>query len=370
VGAKTIPQDSFIRQLTDNLSPATNHLPTTSASPVSSPPPANPFAANMVANSSPSNPVVRLDLWFQGQPARFDRATLRFITEAVNNTLADLGYFFARVNVTVLPEPPRQTAILRVEILDEGSKAILDQIEIIGAEKNPREVILDFLGLKLGMAWNRDLLLERERLLWQSARFVSYKLSTLPPDSSGKQALRIELREMREAPPLSQALSRSEKTLLKFQDWMMSWPASQEDFVITLTQESPPGTNSRVLHAVLATNGMAMALSDIDPQAPQGIRLSYGLIASTNGDGLFALDQQRKLVSPPLNQNVIAFVNFLPNPDPTASNRFDLLMGGGREQHEPIVSNQIPARGRRVPQPGPSGTKRYHLRAGRHDHHA
>jgi hypothetical protein len=63
--------------------------------------------------------------------------------------------------------------------------------------------------------------------------------------------------------------------------------------------------------------------------------LRYGFISSTNNEGLFSLDRQRKLVSPHLNRHLNAFVHFLPNPNPADPNRFMLEMGAGTDNTNP-----------------------------------
>ena len=120
----------------------------------------------------------------------------------------DLGYFFTKTNLKVIPKNNNGTADLLVEILDEGSQGIIDEIDITGNRKNTREEVLKYLGLASGMAFSRDLITKTNLKLWRSARFLDYQVKSEFVDAGqAKLKLNIELTEYELAPPMNYSLA-------------------------------------------------------------------------------------------------------------------------------------------------------------------
>ena len=68
----------------------------------------------------------------------------------VADALADLGYFFAKFNLDVEADAKTKTARLAIDILDEGPRAVLGDIEVTGNKVNSRDDIVKYLGLQPG----------------------------------------------------------------------------------------------------------------------------------------------------------------------------------------------------------------------------
>jgi hypothetical protein len=172
--------------------------------------------------------------WVVGEPASFDGITQAGFAAKARRIYADAGRLFPKLDVKVVPEKGKPTARLLVEVQDEGPQAVLRDVEVNGAPRHSRGEVIQFLGLKPGMALNRGVIAEAERKLWESARFLSHKVSFDPPaDRGGEVVLRIDLKEYQEAPPLSQELSAIDRALLRLRDRLAELPAGDQEIVVT-----------------------------------------------------------------------------------------------------------------------------------------
>ena len=122
-----------------------------------------------------------------------------------------------------------------MEVLEEGPRAVIERIEVIGNKTNTAEAVLRYLDLKPGMELTGQLVGAIEDRLWRAARFLNYKVTLGSPDAAGRVALRIELAEYDEAPPLAQAFSPTEEAMLKLREWLSKLDESGEDMIVNLS---------------------------------------------------------------------------------------------------------------------------------------
>ncbi|MBM4042653.1 MAG: hypothetical protein FJ290_29545 [Planctomycetes bacterium] len=176
--------------------------------------------------------------WVPGMSAGFDEPTLAAIAAKVKRAYADAGHFFPRLKVRVVPEKGTPQAHLLVEVEDEGARATLRDVDIMGLRRNTEEELLRFLGIKPGMPLNAAAIAAMEDKLWRSARFLVHQVSLDPPeDASGAVRLRLQLRESRDAPPLGTELSAPARALLRVSDWLAAFPAGDRDAVVTVAAD-------------------------------------------------------------------------------------------------------------------------------------
>src|SRR5262249_13467132 len=141
----------------------------------------------------------------------------------ITNVLKEFGYFFPKLSVRIVPREAVDIADLVVDIAAEGPHGTLDSIEIYGNHKNSRQEILRLLKLKPGMAIQQDLIAKTELRLWNSGRFLEYKVRPDPaPGKKSSVKLVLDLTEYKEAPPLSQAFAPAEAALLKMRQWLLT----------------------------------------------------------------------------------------------------------------------------------------------------
>ncbi|MGA2554786.1 MAG: hypothetical protein ABSG04_00735 [Verrucomicrobiota bacterium] len=282
--------------------------------------------------SSTSNSPV----WVPGKPAPFDPLSLNVITNGLDQALQDLGYFFARTRVKVVPDTNDQTAYLLIDVQEEGPSGLIDQIVLTGLKNNQRDAVLKYLALKPGLPLNRPLVIRTEDLLWRSARFQDFKVTPeIVPD--GRQVnLKIALTEFETVPPLQQGLSREARALLRLCDWLSETQFPSQDIVLDLASENNPipWFNGTAIRFILSQQGALLMVGKeaLGKNAPP----LCAWIATPDTLGFFDFAHHSKFTVALTNSSPVftAFLNVLPNPDPAAASRFTMSFGGGLESSE------------------------------------
>jgi len=325
LGAKTLPVDSFVNRLTQPW-PLPESVPKTPQLPGERD--KNGLCVNPTESfrhiDNTGQPVrPKKPIWETGEPAAFSEAYLKFLNKNIREVLSEFGYFFPALEVKIVPEPNKECAELLVEILDEGPKGTIGEIEIAGNNKNTREQILKYLGLEVGMEFNRSLITKTEYLLWRSGRFLNY---TVSPDvinpREPRLKLHIDLNEYEAAPPLFKELLPTEKTLLKLQEHLSNLPYSQEEAVISY--------HSKKLEALLRMiispqKGVLFVAENTDPNSKHDI--SGAALLAKERLALFSPGRQRKLICPPLPGQMEVLFSILPNPNQKEETFFTLVPG-------------------------------------------
>ena len=133
-GASTIPIDQLKRRLTE---------PTT-----------QPFFESKVENDSITmtmNAGAKASddaLWNIDDYTPFDDDFERHLAAPIKQALAELGYFAAQFDAKITADGEKAT--LNIHIIDEGPKAMIDQIAVNGTSRNSSQSVIDYLKVKPG----------------------------------------------------------------------------------------------------------------------------------------------------------------------------------------------------------------------------
>ena len=232
--------------------------------------------------------------WLRDHPSPLDEFSRESLKQRVQEALAALNYYQPTVSVRIVPDPVRKLADLNIEIADEGIKGAIAEIEVSGLYTNTRPQLLDYLKLKPGMEVNAKLIAATTNQLWSSARFFRHDVSLSPLPGPGQFKLKLDLEEVREAPPLNQEFSPKEKALLKFRDWLAGWETRSEAFVLSvqLTNASLQGRAD----LIFSPKGMALAVRDMSSN--RLAKLQYAIVASKELLGLYSVWRQSKFTMP------------------------------------------------------------------------
>lgn len=266
-------------------------------------------------NVEPEPPV-----WTPGKPAAFvgwtDSPADSFadafvpnpaakIDEDVQKALEEQGFFFAKFRTQYELDKDKKTAALAIDVLNEGPRAEIGSIEVVGNEKNTEEEVLNYLGVRPGMPFAREDLLRLNKKLWDAARFMKAKVTPMRPASADdKLLLRIELVEYTEAPSLSKPFSPEEQAMIKFGEWLRDNRRWDGDLKIRVDSESnfwefvqsrEDGSYARIHYGYPQTNG------------EKGL-LDYEAIFTSKETGFYSAPQRRKFVTQ--KSNCISSANF------------------------------------------------------------
>jgi hypothetical protein len=282
------------------------------------------FLDNAPANRTEAAETNSSKIWVAGQPAHFDDISLQYLSGKVTNTLAKHGFFLSRFTLSILTNATVGTATLQVKILDEGPPATLSRINVTGNRRNSREALLDYLGLKPGIAFTSDLAAAINDRLYHSARFLTNTVRAGTPDSAGRLKLTLEVVENDECPPLKGQFDRMEQTVLLTRDWLAKLGDTGEEAVLSLTGYSDPPATAQFILAprqglLVLETGMVSGTN----------RLRHALILSSSQVALYAPDRQEKFATNFLTgqfQSYITVETGAPGPDGHSAN---LMAGAG-----------------------------------------
>jgi len=266
--------------------------------------------------------------WVKGDPAPFSDIDLGQMTDAVTEVMHENGFLSSKVQLQVVPDKTARTADLRVAVLEEGPRGVVDRIEVTGNKKNSPEAVLRYLDLKPGMELPGQLVATVEDKLWRSARFLSYKVTLGSPDAGGRVPLQIQVVEYDEAPPLDQALSRTEQTMLKLREWLSKLDANGEDLAVTLSGFPAPAPEGELV--LSPHSGLTLRALNANPQV--AARDGYAVVFKSGLAGLYSLTGGRKLLIPCPRQQLKVFLKVTPKEAETNASPFNLNAGVGFNQ--------------------------------------
>jgi len=252
------------------------------------------FLDNAPANRTEVAETNSTKMWVAGQPAHFDDISLRYLSGKVTNTLAKHGFFQSRSTLDVVTNPATRTAVLQVKILDEGPSATIDRIKVVGNRKNSRKVMLNYLGLKPGMAFTGDLAATINNRLYHSARFLTNSVQTSLPDASGRVKLTVAVVENNESPPLNGKFEPVDQVMLKTRDRLARLNDSGEESVFSVSGYSD-GTCS--VQCIIAPYHGLLVREDVTVGGTN--RLRRALILSPSQLALYVAERQQKYVAHP-----------------------------------------------------------------------
>lgn len=196
-------------------------------------------------------PRTQKPIWSVGKPASFANGHWQSQHESLQKALQSLGYFDAAFDVAARADADG-SAVLVISIHDEGPRATLGEVEIVGNQKNSAEDVIRFLDVPVGTILDADLKARLEHKLSESARFVRHELEIItPPFGNAPAILRVKLLEYADAPPLFEPFTPSENAMVQLARRLNTFHSTDDDleFQIVwpinaqadLEQEPPPG---------------------------------------------------------------------------------------------------------------------------------
>lgn len=221
-------------------------------------------------------------IWEIGKPAPLDDTKPGFTKSDLQSFLAARGLMQAKLEVNVEKDDAARTATLVVKILEEGPLATVGDIEIVGASRDSKEEILKYLGLAKGQRSSVDLVAQLEEKLRRSGRYISDKITLIPPTPGRAEInLRLELQEMKEVPRLSEPLSAAQQTLVKCGLWLEEIKRSgKEDIILEFAGNDKDGQKVRVTLINDSKRGwLVTAILDLEaaPEKSYVLSLRYGM---------------------------------------------------------------------------------------------
>ncbi|HWB11431.1 MAG TPA: hypothetical protein VG826_19530 [Pirellulales bacterium] len=306
---------------------------------------AQPRELDDAEDKEPSRRRKRLR-WRPGKPADCAEETLVRLRENVHDLLLERGLVLPEF--TLLPRLDREshTATLEVAVTNPGSPAVLDEILISGNKGNSREDLLGFLGLTPGMQYKGDLCDQMEKKLLRTGRFINTSVHLIKPSAPGDQlAVKIQLKEYANAPPLREALAREDEALIKLSEWLRAFSKGEEELLIMLDGQTMSGE--------LVVNPRSGILLVVQETAKSGERLgppfAFALVVANDCVGLYSGKRQVQFSIPGLRTRLEAKIEFgihgkPPEADPKSSLGFGIgvLPRSTRRQHVEVKFKDTP----------------------------
>ncbi len=284
------------------------------------------FLDNAPANRTEAAETNSTKIWAAGQPAHFDDVSLSYLSGKVTNTLAKHGFFRSRFTLNVVTNSAARRATLQVKILDEGPPASIDRINVVGNRKNSRRTVLNYLGLKRGMPFTRDLAAAMNDRLYHSARFMTNSVQAGQPDASGRVKLTVAVVENDESPTLTGKFEPMEQVLLKTRDWLAKLGDNGEEAVLSVSGYSDDGASVRCIlsphQGLLVQENMMVGGTN---------RLRRALIMSPNQLALYASERQQKYVTHLSAAQFTSYINVETGPPDPYGHCANFLAGAGMQ---------------------------------------
>lgn len=222
-------------------------------------------------------------VWIAGEPARFNNWSAEQLKRQVHLAFADLGYFFPKLKVEVVPVGDRGLAELVVKVEDEGPPGVIGSIEVVGAQRHSAEAIARYLELAPGQPFDRSRLAAVQTRLYESARFVFFAAIPQPAaEAGGAPRLTLKVIEAADGPLLGQPFSAEEQALLRLRGWLIDQIHSgKEDLVLSLRDSS---LGVRTLQVVLSARGIYLRADVSDPSRAltKGVLFKLRSLAGAN----------------------------------------------------------------------------------------
>lgn len=196
--------------------------------------------------------------WEVAGPFRSDETDQQALRQKISRGLAELGLPWAQFAFRYQLDEDSHQADLHIEILDEGPRAIVKEIEVVGNRRDSAEDIIQYLKIA-----PNTLLRETDRnqlwfKLWSSGRYRFQSVDLIRPIASSEPVkLRIEVWEYAPVTPLRERLTDAEQTLLRCREWLLDTYHHGDDFVATV------GDDSRMEVVTSPKNGVLLA-ADFD----------------------------------------------------------------------------------------------------------
>ena len=214
VGAKRIPTDELANRLRQQSPP----IGATIASYVN----ADGHKSPKWVDNSGNDVQLEDPVWSVGKPAVSDLGAMKWYQEKIARCLSDLGFPAAQFKVELVSDRIAHTTAMQIRVSDEGPEPVIREIQIAGNKINSQRLICDYLGLRTGILYSGEAAAGWRERLWRSGRFVGSDIVVTPCGFGNPGlALRIDVVELKVAPPLDSALLPEEAALLRFREWLI-----------------------------------------------------------------------------------------------------------------------------------------------------
>lgn len=264
-------------------------------------------------------------LWAKADPARFSDFDLHQIKEQIADTMRNHGFLFPRIETTAVPDPTSHTAELRVDVLEEGPRAVVGSIEFSGNRKNSRDALLRYLDLKPGMELTSQTISNIEERMWRSARFLSNSVFTGSPDASERVPLRIEVAEYDPAPQVDEPFSRADQAMLKMREWLSKLGEGRDEAVLTWSGVPKPSSHYELI--LSPQGGLAVLAGDTSPDSPS--KALEGAVLKPTLAVFCSQARAAKLTIPHLSEGLLLSAAVGSKAAETNETPFDITIGAG-----------------------------------------
>lgn len=273
-------------------------------------------------NDKPSDPIA--PVWEEGKPATFNPVDDRRIIAWARQALCQQGYFWAKVSIDRRLEGNKAT--LLIQVVDEGARATLADVEVIGARRNTLADVKAYLKLEAGQSIDLPMMLGLHRQLWLSGRFFGHDLLARPAgDGPGRVKLHIKLDEHPKAPLLKEELPGEALAVLRCREWLTKTLDGENDLVVS--------GGSELYHLKLIINtrgGIVIAVAPPDkPGAMTLIRSDFTVVITQKVLGAYSVGQKKKFVTSGGGWGLEANVDYIAQPDSPDDKKLSLLMNAG-----------------------------------------
>lgn len=216
--------------------------------------------------------------------------------EAIKAAFAAQGYYFPEYTAEYKAGEDGN-ADLWVHIKDTGPRATIGQITLNGLKHHREEEILEFLGVKPGMAVDTRQKVAWEKKLHDSVAFLEGEITVSPaiaPDAPSELSIRIV--EQPAGPRLNEKLSAQDEIVQKTANWMQRWgEGDQGDLVVTFQSSFAVSGEIRGLVVISPEAGVAVDCEVL----PQGQKspLHYSLAVTEKELRLVSWHRQRQITA-------------------------------------------------------------------------
>lgn len=184
---------------------------------------------------NPSGERVDEKKWTSGDFVKLSDDWNAEMRTKVQRVLAEQGYRFADVDVSVQPDRSSHTATLLVNVIDGGGLQPVNGVTFTGLTRHSERELLEYLDLPEKLYATAALTRLIETRLLDTGRFV-YVRAFAEEAFGPEQAvpLQVRLREYSKIPRLLEPLNAEQTTAVKFARWLQKLPEGDEDLRVDI----------------------------------------------------------------------------------------------------------------------------------------
>lgn len=143
------------------------------------------------------------------------------------------GFYNVRYAAELIPDPRTQTIVLRITIQSEGPPSQIDSIAIAGLDHREQQHFLKMFNLQPGQQVSLSRCRSIEAELRKSGRFRRHSCIAVPQILQPELAdVYVDVRKSKDAPPIDQALTDSQRRIVKLTEWLDHQAESDFDVIL------------------------------------------------------------------------------------------------------------------------------------------